>query len=321
MEETEEEKKNQNEISTSINFLKEKENENKDEKEEKVEKEETEKKEEKEDDKKINKENEKEEKSEGLTIEDLKNIILEPSEEEKEQNQEENIDKKDSGNLSRVEILESELSSIRKNNLRKYLMVNNQFKSSSSESEEEIVQKNIIKLTKCQLYKFVGRTLFVFLDRHENPLLIIGPHWPMYVCFCGIISIIMLVVYLFLWQTIGVVMRILGIICYWTYFISYTHCSLINPGYPENDEGRNFGHPRSEYHFCTLCHFYIKKNRYAHHCLDCDICIENQDHHCPWTGHCIGRKNTITFYIFIGASFCIIIYLASAVCIGSSSYN
>ena len=330
MEEKEEDKKIPNEISTSINILNEKENEEKEkEDKEKEDKERGEKeiKENKEEieEKKEEKEEEKEEdeKNEKITLEDLKNIISEPDEQEQDQElgQEESIDKKDSGNLSHDEILESEISIIKKKNLSKYLMVNNKFKSTNSESEEEIVQNNVtIRPTKCKLYKFVGRSLFVFLDKYENPLLIIGPHWPLFVCFCGIVSLIMLIVYLTLWKNIGIVMRILGDISFWTFFISYCHCSLYNPGYPKNDAGRNLGHPRDEYYFCNLCHFYVKKNKYAHHCFDCDICIENQDHHCPWTSHCIGKNNYYSFYIFIGSSFCIIIYLAAAICIGASNY-
>jgi len=335
MEEKEEDKKIPNEISTSINILNEKENEEKEDKEDK-EKGEKEIKENKEEikEKKEEKEEEKEddEKNEKITLEDLQNIISEPDEQEQEheqeqdqdqdQGQEESIDKKDSGNLSHDEMIESEISIIKKKNLSKYLMVNNQFKSTNSESEEEIAQNNVtIRPTKRKLYKFVGRTLFIFLDKYENPLIIIGPHWPLFVCFCGIISLIMLIVYLTLWKNIGIVMRILGDIFFWTFFISYCHCSLYNPGYPKNDAGRNLGHPRDEYYFCNLCHFYVKKNKYAHHCFDCDICIENHDHHCPWTSHCIGKNNYYSFYIFIGSSFCIIIYLASAICIGASAYN
>ena len=78
------------------------------------------------------------------------------------------------------------------------------------------------------------------------------------------------------------------------------------------------GQPRDEYYLCNLCHFYIKKSRYAHHCFDCDICIENHDHHCPWTGHCIGRNNYYSFFVFVGSSFLIIIYLAGAICVGAS---
>ena len=313
MNEVDEEKNNSNEISTSINILNEKEeeihNDNKN---------------------VINNNNQKDEK---LTIEDLENIITESDEqnreivgenkEKKEQKQEEKngkiIEKKDS---SQDEMIETELAMIRKQNLKKYVMVNKQFKSTLNESEEESYQNtHSIKPTKCKFYKFVGRTLFLFLDKYENPIIIIGPHWPLYVCFSGVITLIMLILYLTLWKQIGMVMRILGHICFWTYYISYAHCSLINPGYPKNDIGRQFGYPRQDYYFCSMCQFYVKKNNYVSHCNDCDICIENQDHHCPWTGHCIGKNNYYTFMIFIGSSFMIVIYLAAAISIGAASYS
>jgi hypothetical protein len=259
---------------------------------------------------------------EKLTVEDLTNIIYEPDEQPHQQieKKEEIITKKENPNSSKDVILENETSNIRKPDLNKYLMVNKKFTPSSIESEEETIKKNRKSLnpTKCKLYKFVGRCLFLILDKYENPLIIIGPHWPMYVCFCSFISLIMFGVYLKLWDQIGLVMRILGYICYWTYFISYAHCSLYNPGYPKNDMGRNFGSPRQDYHYCEKCHFYLRKNKYASHCNDCDICIENYDHHCPWTGHCIGRNNLYSFYIFISSSFSMIIYFAVAISIGAS---
>ena len=286
-----------NEISTSINILNEKDNEIEYEKD-------------------YN--NKNKEIDDRITIEDLTNIMSEPFGQEKKP--EIMLKREDmNGNLSKEEMIENELSIIKKQNLSKYLMVNGQFKSDIKESEDK--SQNEIKPKKCKLYKYVGRTLFIFLDKYENPLLIIGPHWPMYLCFCGIVSIIMLGIYLTLWKQIGIIMRILGHICYWTYFISYSYCSLCNPGYPKNDIGRKFGEPREEYIKCTVCHFYVKKSRNVHHCYDCNICIENQDHHCPWTGHCIGKNNIISFYIFVTFSFLIIIYLAFAICIGASQYN
>ena len=279
-------------------------------------------------------ENNNNEKDDKITLEDLTNIISQPDEEEQDQekeieheqeqeqehNQEAKTKKKEKN--SQDDLIKKNIIKNRKPNISKYL-VNPQFKTTSSESEEESNHNDMhpIKPSKYKLYKFVGRTLFVFLDKYENPLLIIGPHWPMYVCFCGIISLIMLAVYITIWKDIGLVLRIVGIICYWTYFISYSHCSLYNPGYPKNDMGRNFGFPREEYYFCNLCQFYVKNSNYVSHCTDCDICIENQDHHCPWTGHCIGKNNYYSFYIFIGSSFCIILYLATAICVGASAYN
>ena len=35
------------------------------------------------------------------------------------------------------------------------------------------------------------------------------------------------------------------------------------------------------------------------HCYDCDICVKELDHHCPWTGKCIGKNNLKSFYVFI----------------------
>ena len=270
------------------------------------------------------KDNEKDDK---ITLEDLTNIISQPDEQEQEEekdneqehNKEGKIKKKEKN--SQDDLIKKNI--IKKQKLSKYINVNPQFKTTSSESEEESNHNHMypIKPSKYKLYKFVGRTLFVFLDKYENPLLIIGPHWPLYICFCGIISIIMLTVYITIWKDIGLVMRIIGSICYWTYFISYSHCSLYNPGYPKNDMGRNFGFPREEYYFCNLCQFYVKNSNYVSHCTDCDICIENHDHHCPWTGHCIGKNNYISFYIFIGSSVCIILYLATAICVGASNYK
>ena len=131
-------------------------------------------------------ENKKE--KEKITIDDLNKIIginnLETINEENETETNTQAQEKTTRNLSNDEMIDKELEKIRKKNLKNYLMEDNQFKSAESDMEFDLNNKNnnkkfLIKPKRCQLYKYVGRTLFVFLDRYENPLLIIGPHWGM----------------------------------------------------------------------------------------------------------------------------------------------
>ena len=36
----------------------------------------------------------------------------------------------------------------------------------------------------------------------------------------------------------------------------------------------------------------------AMHCPDCNVCVEGYDHHCPWMGICIGKRNYKKFMTF-----------------------
>lgn len=167
---------------------------------------------------------------------------------------------------------------------------------------------------KSHCYKFVGNTIFLFMDKYDNPLLIIGPHWPLFACFFGSINILYLIVIFKLWSRFSFKSKIINQISYWTYTLSYSYTSLINPGYPKNNHDRRNGYPREEFYFCSVCKFYVRRSNDASHCDDCNICIEGQDHHCPWTSHCVGKNNIITFYIFILSTLFSICYLPLAFC-------
>lgn len=47
---------------------------------------------------------------------------------------------------------------------------------------------------------------------------------------------------------------------------------------------------------CDLCGAH--QEPFTEHCDDCDVCVAEYDHHCPWMGKCIGKQNMRAFKLF-----------------------
>ena len=91
---------------------------------------------------------------------------------------------------------------------------------------------------------------------------------------------------------------------------------------PELDEeGKIIAPPANKINklsYCLSCN--ILRPPRAFHCGDCDICVEVHDHHCPWVGTCVGKRNIRYFIRFLfftpthslaTSLICVLCYLAA----------
>ena len=67
------------------------------------------------------------------------------------------------------------------------------------------------------------------------------------------------------------------------------------------------------------CNFYQPPR--AHHCSVNNDCIDKFDHHCPWVGTTIGRRNYRTFIGFVFGTTILCIYTTTICALQVESWN
>jgi hypothetical protein len=59
----------------------------------------------------------------------------------------------------------------------------------------------------------------------------------------------------------------------------------------------------------------------ASHCSICDLCVKEFDHHCPWIGNCVGKRNYVYFFKFLMSINCLTIVGFSACLAHVTNYD
>ena len=149
----------------------------------------------------------------------------------------------------------------------------------------------------------LGKTKVLFYY-NNYPLIILGPDYC-YSIWLTITSIIIYsLIYFFLFKYNFLAIKIIETIVFLFYICSYLTTALINPGIPSREFfSKTFGDNNvggtKNIQKCKKCNIIVPTSLHVSHCNYCEVCVIEQDHHCPWTGKCIGKNNLITFYCFL----------------------
>ena len=202
--------------------------------------------------------------------------------------------------------------------------------SGKSTTDDEIVKETTITLDNIYTYENIFTkkpcrlgSCYSFLWIKGSPLIVIGPHWPFFLCLNSIIMGISLTYFYFLWNKVYSLPRNIGVGIFLIQNLSYWYTALANPGIPikyhlnnmnlenivEEKGSRKIKSSDKSHRICRVCNILINIDLDMIHCDECDVCVEGHDHHCPWTSKCIGKNNLYSFYGFVFGTLGLFFYL------------
>ena len=89
-----------------------------------------------------------------------------------------------------------------------------------------------------------------------------------------------------------------------TFFLLYFLLLIIDPGIKKRrtlEELQNLLKNKVDLtKYCYKC--FVLKTRTSKHCIICDCCYDNFDHHCYWINKCVAKNNFVLFIIFLFAT-------------------
>ena len=196
-----------------------------------------------------------------------------------------------------IEVVEKKIeNSLENNNTALYLNI----EGKNNILDEEIEKEETFDLN---LKRNFGNT-FSFLFIRKEPLIVIGPDFKYFIINFGIVLFFYLIILYLKVNKKSVIFKYIFNFCFSLYAIPHLILLLMNPGIPKEFNINKEKKPedyKKVYRQCSYCHNIIFRDSefITFHCSDCDICIEDFDHHCPFSGKCIGKNNKIIFHIWL----------------------
>jgi hypothetical protein len=119
----------------------------------------------------------------------------------------------------------------------------------------------------------IGNLYAFFYNRQNEPLIVIGPHWPFFVCLSTTITFVTIIFFYSLWDYLNSGLKLMGMFFYITQLVSYSFTFLKNPGLPRKKRQAMPKKIADGFKFCDQCHILLNQNDNSSHCDDCNVCI------------------------------------------------
>ena len=131
-----------------------------------------------------------------------------------------------------------------------------------------------------------------------------------------LVAFLSLPFYIGLWSFLNFYIKYIGAFVYLSFEISFILTTLSDPGVVTKKYFlENYNADKTvikNFRICRKCNVVMDLDKGTSHCVECGICVMNNDHHCPWTSKCIGKKNIWIFNCFLVSLFSHIVYLVFA---------
>ncbi|KAG6613426.1 uncharacterized protein IUM83_04534 [Phytophthora cinnamomi] len=124
----------------------------------------------------------------------------------------------------------------------------------------------------------------------------VGPHWGcMLVTYCLAVA----PAFLFFAHDLlaGLRVALLVSICLTTAAFTMVACSDPGVVFEDLEASTRLQGDVERGVICAQCE--VRRPLNASHCSDCGVCVRELDHHCPWTGKCVGKRTIKWFYVFL----------------------